>query len=598
MPNYDAYRYDKTARRVSGTRWATDEEIRESLEQVNMAAPHYGACGLPLISDGRIAYVNNSDSHALIMGSTGSKKSRLFVMPMMQIIARAGESVVVNDPKGELYERTSGLFKREGYDIQVINLRTPLRSNGWNPIRYAYELYHHGHEEEATSLINDLSTSIFRTKANSKIDPFWEQMSQAVFQGLCHTLIEGDVFPKEHLNFESLITLATNLTGWDCPDYSEGLTNKIAKTLPPHSMALTNLSAVRGSEKTFDNIMVSYNAPMQALYSRRALIRMMSCHQVDFNRLGKRKSALFIIMPDEKTTLHFLVSLIVKQCYEALIELAQKSKGLTLPVRVNFLLDEFSNLPSIPDMSSMISAARSRNIRFYLVVQSMHQLISKYGEEANTIRGNCNDWVFLTSRELVLLKELEELCGVNARTGEALISVSQLQRLNKETGEALVLCGRNYPYIAHLADIDDYPFSHLPPKPLPRIKNAEPPALDLEELYNAIPGAKKVEEEFDDLPIRWDDDDDLDDDLEDDTEDEAEDDAEEDSEDDIEEDSEDDTEDDSEDDTEDDTEDDAEEDSEDESEGDSDSGDDSPVDLEDLNLYIHALRKKLEGEEN
>ena len=493
MTSYDAYRYDNTDRRMTGTRWATEEEISEGLTRINLTAAHYPACGLPVLSNGRTAFVNNGDSHALIMGSTGSKKSRLFVMPMMEMIAKAGESVVVNDPKGELYERTSGLFAREGYDIQVINLREPLRGHGWNPIRHAYEMYKAGRTEEATALINDLAASLFFTKKDSKLDLFWEQTSKALFQGLCHMLIEGDgIFTPEQMAFQSLTVLADNLT---LPESGEtGMTNMLLEHYPANSLAWMNLRVARGSDKTFDNIKVSYNAPMQALYSQKALMAMLSCHEVSFDRLGEKKSVLYIIMPDEKTTLHFLVSLIVKQCYESLISLAQKQKGLALPVRVNFLLDEFSNLPAIPDMSAMISAARSRNIRFYLVVQSMHQLMSKYGEDAQTIRGNCNDWVFLTSRELELLQELEALCGVNARTGEALISVSQLQRLNKETGEALVLCERNYPYIAHLADIDDYPFAHVPSVPLPVLAKEEPESICLEVIINRANRAAAMRE--------------------------------------------------------------------------------------------------------
>lgn len=89
--------------------------------------------------------------------------------------------------------------------------------------------------------------------------------------------------------------------------------------------------------------------------------------------------------------------------------------------------------------------------------------------EAHTLRGNCNDWVFLTSRELSLLQELESLCGSDVKTGQPLITVSQLQRLNKESGEALVLCGRMYPYLTHLPDIDGYPFADVPPVPLPNL---------------------------------------------------------------------------------------------------------------------------------
>ena len=204
-------------------------------------------------------------------------------------------------------------------------------------------------------------------------------------------------------------------------------TNDLIKLYPQKSLARTNLEAgIQGSEKTFMNLQASFTGPMQVFYSRITLLRMLSCNQIDFSMLGKKKSILYIIMPDEKTTLHMMVSLAIKQCYEVLIGTAQDCKGLKLPVRVNFLLDEFSNLPAIPDMSSMISAARSRNIRFYLVIQSLHQLDAKYGDDAHTIRGNCNDWVYLTSRELSLLKELEDLCGRDPKTQKPLISVNDI----------------------------------------------------------------------------------------------------------------------------------------------------------------------------
>jgi type IV secretion system protein VirD4 len=143
-----------------------------------------------------------------------------------------------------------------------------------------------------------------------------------------------------------------------------------------------------------------------------------------------------------------------------LIAEAQKEKERALPVSVNFVLDEFCNIPKIPDMPSMISAARSRNMRFYLVAQSIHQLRSRYGEDADTIKGNCDNWVFLTSKELALLNEISELCGsvyASDHRYRRLISISELQRLDKEKGEALIMHARQYPIITEIADIDQYP---------------------------------------------------------------------------------------------------------------------------------------------
>jgi type IV secretion system protein VirD4 len=128
---------------------------------------------------------------------------------------------------------------------------------------------------------------------------------------------------------------------------------------------------------------------------------------------------------------------------------------------MNFILDEFSNLPKISDMPAMITAARSRNIRFYLFIQSQHQLVAKYGGDAHTIKGNCNNWIFLNSRERELLEEIVVLCGeciYENNIRRPLISVSDLQQFRKEKGEALVMLGRNAPYITKIFDIDDYPW--------------------------------------------------------------------------------------------------------------------------------------------
>lgn len=464
MDNH-AYRYETESNAGAGTRWAEDSEVRGALTRVDLTEEHIPACGLPLISDGHIAYVDNTDSHSLILGSTGSKKSRLLVMPMMEMIAKAGESVLCTDPKGELYERTSGAFAKAGYRVLVINLREPLRSNGWSPLHMAADLGRRGDMDQAFSVINDLAATLFPL-LNRHVDEFWAQTSRAMFAGLAGMIAEKpDAY--EHFSLHTIESMVNAMTG-ERSDMHD--LNQLMRAYPEDSLAVNSLeTALTGTERTMDNIRVSYRAGVQFLYSRDSLTRMLSTPDVDFSVLGTEKTALYIIMPDEKTTLHPIVAMIIKLCYETLISTAQQCEGLTLPVRVNFLLDEFSNLPPVPDMSSMISAARSRNIRFFLVIQSLHQLQAKYGDDASTIRGNCTNWVFLTSRELALLSEISELCGTRGEQRTPLISTSQLQRLNKQSGEALILCGRLYPYISYLADIDEYPTAKLPPLPLPTL---------------------------------------------------------------------------------------------------------------------------------
>lgn len=460
MQEYNAYKYSADESLLRGARWARDEEIMQVTSRIRLSDPRCPIrSGLPVISNGDTVYVDDSDAHSLIIGSTGSKKSRLFAMPMLEIIRRSGESVVVTDPKGELYDTTARDFEDSGYHVYVINLRDPAKSNGWNPLALARSYMRKGNSEKATSIVNDFAAAMLtgETGSGGRNDAFWEHTSRAMLQGLALMLVEGtEFFPDEVVHLAMMRHLSDRFEQGHNPR-NPGVMDLIA-LYPDDSTAKLNLTvASHGSEMTFSNVKISYEAPMQKLYAQKSLVTMLSTDEVDFKRLGQEKTILYLIMPDEKTTLHKIVSLIVKLCYEQLIDLAQNQPHNTLTQRVNFLLDEFSNLPAIPDMAAMISAARSRNIKFHLIIQGLYQLNSKYGaDNAHTIKGNCGNWAFLTSRELPLLQEISDLCGQDALTGERLITVSQLQRLNKERGEVLLLLGRQSPYIAHLADISEY----------------------------------------------------------------------------------------------------------------------------------------------
>ena len=483
MNETESYRYDSRSFHTSGTRWAEDEEIQKTLTKINIADEQYVGCGVPLISNGYTAYVDASDSHTLILGSTGSKKSRLLIMPTMCTIAKGGESVICTDPKGELYQKTSGLFQKEGYRILVLNLRDPEHSHGWSPLHMAAKYAMEGNIDKAYETINDLAASLF--VYSSHIDPFWADSARILFRALAGLIIENpSAYEPFTLNtVQDLLELSN--------EELDGEIRDIIRSYPDTSLAVQAMKAATvGSEKTYSNVKATFQSGMQTLYSSRKLTQLLSTPDIQFDNFGTEKIAFYIIMPDEKTTFHSVVSLIIKQCYERLITIAQNQPGKTLPVRVNFVLDEFSNLPAIPDMSSMISAARSRNIRFMLVVQSLNQLSTKYEDDAYTIRGNCNNWVFLYSKELAMLQEISDLCGVSNITGERLISVSQLQRLNKEIGEALLLCGRSYPYISYLADIDDYDISFEKPVEFPVLELNQPVKLDVDHVIRQLSNAK------------------------------------------------------------------------------------------------------------
>ncbi len=463
----------KFGRHLSGnqeTRWATVEEIQNSGRYINLHDEKYPAGGLPLISNGKEAYVDDKDTHTLIFGATGSKKTRLFCMPLINIFAKAGESFIVTDPKGELYAKSSGLVKEQGYNIVVLNFRDIGLGDMWNPLAIPYDLYHSADKEEGISMLNDFVTGLAEPQLKNCKDIFWPEMASSY--ALANLLLLMESAEKEEVNLASLARL--------CGSDSEKPLTYLADKMSADSIAGINYKGIFvGAENTRRSVFTVLYGMVRIFNTQKNLTRLLSGNTIDITKFGREKTAVYLIVPDEKTTYHFLITTFIRQAYQVLIAEAQKEKDFKLPVRVNFVLDEFCNMPKVADMPAMISAARSRNMRYYLVAQSMHQLKGKYGEDADTIKGNCDNWVFLTSKELMLLNEISELCGsvytADNRT-RRLISVSELQRLDKEKGEALIMHARQYPIITEMADIDmyddfkGYPAVPLQPLALPETK--------------------------------------------------------------------------------------------------------------------------------
>ncbi len=463
------------------TRWATMDEIKRSSTYVDLSADVYPGAGLPVISDGHEAYVDSSDTHSLIFGATGSKKTRLFCMPMLNYFIKAGESFIVTDPKGELYARTAGMANANDYNVVVLNFRDIGRGNMWNPLSLPYELYQEGRTDEAVAMLNDFVATISAPQFEHTVDTFWPEMASSL--AIANLLLMMETATKEEANVGTLAML--------CTSYSAEKLEKLCANMRSDTIAGLNYKNVFSSaEKTKQSIMVSLFGMVRIFNNQKNLTKMLSGNNIDISSFGRKKTAVYLIIPDEKSTYHFLITTFIKQAYEILISEAQKEANRQLPVRVNFVLDEFCNIPRIPDMPSMISAARSRNMRYYLVAQSLHQLKGRYGEDADTIKGNCDNWVFLTSKELDLLEEISSLCGSyytpygNLRR---LISVSELQRLDKSKGEALIMHCRQYPIISEIADIDDYEmFKGYSAPDLVEYEMPEAKMFDLDQFYKDV----------------------------------------------------------------------------------------------------------------
>lgn len=429
------------------SRWATDKEFKSELKMLHPSDTTIQNGGIPLINDGKEVWIDDGGYHNMIIGSTGSGKSQALSFPFIRVLAKAGESMIITDPKGELYEGTATELKDRGYNIILLNFRDPELGNCWNPFYLPYKLYKEGNIDKSTELLEDLAKNILYDPSSKGNDPFWENTSADYFTGL--TLALFDDAKEEEININSINIMST------VGEKKIGGTTYIQEYFSDKdqtSGAYINASStLMAPSDTKGSILSVFKQKIKLFSSREKLSEMLSHSDFDMEKIGREKTAVFIIIQDEKKTYHPLVTIFLKQCYETLVRVAQERTGGKLKYRTNFLMDEFANMPPLSDVDAMVSAARSRNIKLSFIIQNFSQLNDIYGKEkAETIRGNCGNTIYLLSTELSALEEISKMCGeVKSKKDDKtdsrpLITVTDLQNLKEE--QALVLRSRTRPY--------------------------------------------------------------------------------------------------------------------------------------------------------
>ena len=415
------------------SRWAKDKEMQAVLKEVDPKAEHSDYAGIPLISKNGKLWVDNGEYHNLVIGATGAGKTQSTILPAIKVLAKKGESMVLTDPKGELYEGTGGLLKAKGYDLIVLNFRNPQKGNAWNPMTLPYQLYKNDNKDKAIELLDDLALNILYEENSGNSDPFWEKTSADYFSGLALGLFEDA--PEEKININS-ISLTTTVGEEKCGGST--YVKEYFNLKDPNSPAYINASGtIMAPNETKGSIISVFKQKVKLFSSRENLSEMLSYSDFSLRTIGEKPTAVFIIIQDEKKTYHSLATIFIKQCYETLIDVAQEHGG-KLPCRTNFLLDEFANMPPLKDVTTIITAARSRQVRFTMIIQNFAQLTQVYGKEnAETIKGNCGNIIYLISTELAALEEISKLCGeVKSKKDDKtastpLVTVSDLQRMKQ-----------------------------------------------------------------------------------------------------------------------------------------------------------------------
>ena len=429
------------------SRWLKEKEMKKAYKIYKVGVKDEKAehGGVVFINNGKEMWVDDGENHTLVIGVTGSGKTTAVVDPLIYSLCKNSESMVITDPKGEIYKNHAELLRGRGYKIVVLNFRDPQKGNAWNPLTLPYRLYKAGNIDKAVELVDDVALNILQDKKAQ--DPFWEKSASDYFSGCTLGLLEDAEEHQVNLNSISyMTTVGEEKCGPGSTYIKEYFTMK-GESSSPYVFASNTINS---PTETKGGILSVFRQKIRLFASREQLSEMLAYSDFNMRDIGKEKTAVFMVIHDEKTTYHALATIFIKQCYETLIDVAQECGG-KLPHRTNFILDEFANMPPLKDVTTMVTAARSRAIRFTFIIQNFAQLNEVYGkEDAETIRSNCGNLMYLLTTELAALEEISKLCGeVKSKKDDKtasvpLITVSDLQKM--QMNEVIILRNRYHPF--------------------------------------------------------------------------------------------------------------------------------------------------------
>ncbi len=350
------------------------------------------------------------------MDGSGSGKSASYSIPnAYQCLG----SYVFTDPKGELYDRTAGYLKEQGYDIKVLNLVRPQYSDGYNP------LMHISSELDVDVIAN---TIVKGQKTESGSDPYWDDMAEMLLKALIYYLIATR--PEEEQNLASCAELvrAANKNG------GSNLLSDLMSQLPyDHPARMYYKSIEIAPEKTYGSILSSLQSKL-GKFDSKDIAELTSTDTINFEEIGTKKTAVYVISSDTHTAYDFLLTIFFSQMIQQLYDYADQNGG-RLQERTYFILDEFANIGKIPDFDKKISTSRSRGISFSVILQNIDQLEAVYEKSYETIMGNCDTHVFLGSNSFKTVEYFSKQLGEKT-IGRDSISINK-DKQNHKTGKSV-----------------------------------------------------------------------------------------------------------------------------------------------------------------
>lgn len=394
--------------------WMTEAELKANLDLLPINKTTGTILG---VYNGKIVSLPTTsrlNKHTAIYGASGTGKSRCFVRPqILQCVAR-GESVIITDPKGEIYADTAEFMRKKGYDVKMFNLVDPQYSDSWNCLAEIIS-----NPDQVELMAQTFCDVIIKNTSGEKADHFWDNAELSLLKALCLYVALDETRTMEQKNIGAVYEMITN--------NDEKKLTMLFDKLPIGHPAKQPWEIYRKAGDTVKgNVIIGLGSRIQ-VFQADIIRRITTYNEIDMEGPAKRKSAYFVIMSDQDSTLDFLSSLFFSFLFIKLVRYADvKGKDGKCDVFVNFILDEFPNIGQIPDFTKKLSTIRSRELRVAVIFQNVAQLQNRYPMGLwEEIIGNCDTQLFLGCTDQMTSKFISE------RTGEMTIEVKSASMSKK-----------------------------------------------------------------------------------------------------------------------------------------------------------------------
>ena len=343
----------------------------------------------------------------LVVGGSGASKTRGYAKPN---ILSANTSFIALDPKGELARDTGRALEAKGYEVRILDLINMHKSHCYNPFVYLSD------DNDIQRLVTNLFKSV-TPKGASPSEPYWDDSAQMLLMALVCYL--HYLAPPDEQNFAMVMEM---LRAADMPDVGDGegdggyrsptdeLFDKL-ETKDADHIALRYYKSYRGApSKTLKSIQ-STLASKLLKFNLDSLAALTITDELELEKMGERKTALFAIIPDNDSSFNFIVSMLYTQLFQQLIYSADHKHGGTLPVHVHFVMDEFANIALPDDFEKIVSVIRSRGISVSIILQNLSQLKALFEKSWESIVGNCDTFLYLGGNEQSTHEYVSKLMG-------------------------------------------------------------------------------------------------------------------------------------------------------------------------------------------